>query len=375
MKEKKKGGKFKQALPILCFLLLGAACGIVFDLYLFRTEPDGKTLFLMAAIFLIGLYLGMAVQIVLHEAGHLLFGLMTGYRFSSFRVGSLMLIKKDGKLRLARYSLAGTGGQCLMAPPEWTENGVPTVLYNLGGSIVNLLTVLICLPLLYILRDHAMVSLLLAEFALIGFGFCLMNGVPMNAGGVANDGANALSLRKDPEALRAFYLQMRISHCTAEGQRLKDMPAEWFTLPEGAPMDNALVASIAVFECNRLMDAGELEAAQEKMRALLEAKTGIIGLHRHILANELAFCEVMGEDRPEEVERLLTKEVKKTLKTMKTNPSVLRTEYALALSADDQVRAQKLLQRFEAVGKSYPYPHEIEGERELMKKAEEKFGI
>ena len=33
------------------------------------------------------------LQLILHEGGHLIFGAATGYRFSSFRIGSLMLVK------------------------------------------------------------------------------------------------------------------------------------------------------------------------------------------------------------------------------------------------------------------------------------------
>ena len=79
------------------------------------------------------------VQVVVHEAGHLVFGLLTGYQFSSFRIGSFMWVKLEGKLKLKRYSLAGTGGQCLMAPPEMVDGKVPYVLYNLGGCLANLI--------------------------------------------------------------------------------------------------------------------------------------------------------------------------------------------------------------------------------------------
>ena len=43
--------------------------------------------------------IGYMVQIIIHEAGHLIFGLLTGYTFVSFRIGSLTIIKEDGKLK------------------------------------------------------------------------------------------------------------------------------------------------------------------------------------------------------------------------------------------------------------------------------------
>lgn len=49
------------------------------------------------------------LQVLLHEGGHLVCGLATGYRFVSFRIFNLTFIRKDGKLCIKRFSLAGTG--------------------------------------------------------------------------------------------------------------------------------------------------------------------------------------------------------------------------------------------------------------------------
>ena len=52
---------------------------------------------------------------------------------------------------------------------------------------------------------------------------------------------------------------------------------------------------------------------------------------------------------------------------MKAFPSVLRTQYFRALLLDnDQAAAQKALAAFEKAAKTYPYPAEIDGERELL---------
>ena len=101
--------------------------------------PAGGIWVLMA-----GLVGGIFLQLILHEAGHLVCGLATGYGFVSFRIGSWMLIRRDGKLRWCRFSLPGTGGQCLLSPPPWREEGFPVFAYNLGGPSVNLITAALC---------------------------------------------------------------------------------------------------------------------------------------------------------------------------------------------------------------------------------------
>ena len=58
---------------------------------------------------------------------------------------------------------------------------------------------------------------------------------------------------------------------------------------------------------------------------------------------------------------------------MRSLPSVLRTEYALALLLEkDQAKAEKIMAQFDVQTKSYPYPCEVEGERELMAIARDK---
>ena len=66
---------------------------------------------------------------------------MTGYKFNSFRIFSVILIKQNGKLKIKNISLAGTGGQCLMSPPELIDGKMPYVLYNLGGVILNVINI------------------------------------------------------------------------------------------------------------------------------------------------------------------------------------------------------------------------------------------
>ena len=127
----------------------------------------------------VGMAVGM-VQIVLHEGGHLAAGLATGYGFVSFRIGSVMLLKKEGRLRLCRYKLAGTGGQCLLAPPPWREEGFPAFLYNLGGPLANLLTAALCGLGVWQWRGaHPALASILLTVGLMGLYLGLVNGIPL----------------------------------------------------------------------------------------------------------------------------------------------------------------------------------------------------
>ena len=72
----------------------------------------------------IAMFVAIVLHIILHEGGHLLMGFATGYRFISFRIASVAFIRKEGRIRIRRFRLAGTGGQCLMSPPDMTPEMV-----------------------------------------------------------------------------------------------------------------------------------------------------------------------------------------------------------------------------------------------------------
>ena len=373
-KSKKKNG-WQKWIAFVLMMGVGAACGVAIAMLLDRLmagEEKGKML-LMYALLALGMYIAMGLQIVVHEAGHLVFGLLTGYKFSSFRIGSMMWIKENGRLVRKKYSLAGTGGQCLMAPPELDEQGMmPVVLYNLGGSIMNLVCSAVCVGLYFLCRPAPVLAVFWVVMALVGVGFALTNGVPLHMGAVDNDGYNALMLGRDKQAVRAFALQMKMNDAIARGMRPKDMPEEWFAMPDDESMQNSMVVAVAVMACSRLIDMHNFEEADAQMQRILDMDSAIIGIHRVQLVCERIYCELIGPCRRDVIETMLDKGQKKMMKAMKTMPSVLRLEYALALLLEkDVAKAEKALAAFEKIAAKYPYPADIESERELIAIARE----
>lgn len=371
--KKKKKTSWQQYLGIIFMILIGIFCGIIMALYIDKSSADTTTFqeIISFAVLFISLYAALLFHIIIHEAGHLVFGLMTGYKFSSFRIASFMWLKESGKIKLKRVSIAGTAGQCLMAPPDMKDGRLPIVLYNLGGSFFNLITGVLFLSLFLFITDIPLLSPILLIFAIIGFMTAMINGIPMRMGTVDNDGYNAFSLSKNKEAVEAFWMQLKVVEQTSKGIRLKDMPAEWFDIPTDESMKNSMVATRCVFACNRLMDEEKFEEADALMAHLLEIESGIVGLHHDLLICDRIYVELIRENRSDVIEGMLTKEQKQFMKAMKRFPSVLRTQYALALLWEKDVsRAETIKRDFEKAVKSYPYPHEIEAERDLMLIAE-----
>lgn len=259
-----------------------------------------------------------------------------------------------------------------MAPPNLTDGRIPFVLYNLGGVIVNFISALLFFGFSLLCSEIQVLSIFLQLFAVVGMAYVLINGIPMRLGTVDNDGYNAWALGKNREALRAFWIQMKANEQMAKGIRLKDMPEEWFVLPSQEQMKNSMIAVIAVFSCNRLMDLKKFEESYQLMKELLRLDSGIVGLHRNLLMEDCIYCELVGENRPEQLSVYYNEQQKKFIKSMKNYPSILRTEYAYALLYEKEMeKAEKIREQFEKVDKNYPYSVEIESERELIDYAEQ----
>lgn len=382
MKECKK--KIKAFIKGALFLFIGMALGFALGMYLRdclakHTESVGVEVgflanLLLFAVFILVFYIVFYINIFLHELGHLTFGLLTGYKFSSFRIGGLMLIKLDGKLRLRRYSLVGTGGQCLLSPPEQNDKNAksPYVLYNLGGVLFNFVSALVSVLLLLTLKVGILLNMLLVSNTAVGIFVCITNGIPLTVGMVDNDGKNALNLGKSKATLEAFYKQMKIAAESTKGTSLREMSDDLFEVSrenEVPDESNAIVKAISVFHCNRLMYPESLKEARDEIEALLEDRKGILELHRRLLICDRIYCAlVLVENEADEiVKRLLDAKQKSFMRSMKKYPSVLRTGYAIALIyKKDADMAKKIKDTFDKVSKSYPYRAEITDEKRLI---------
>ena len=370
MKKNKKKKKLNSA--TIFSAIIGGIFGF-FIVYYMEHTTEWHVFGWNDIIFLSFALVACLLHIIIHEAGHLVCGLLSGYQFASFRIGSFMWIKEDEKIKCKRFSLAGTGGQCLMSPPDLVDGKIPYVLYNLGGSLANIVIAVISFGLYFLLKESWVLSTFFIIVALLGVVFALLNGIPMKSKMVNNDGYNALSLGKDKDALRAFWIQMKANEQITKGKRLREMPEEGFNVPTDEQMNNSMVAVLGVFACNRLMDEHKFQEADALMERFVEMDSSIVEIHKNLLICDRIYCELISENRKQKVEEMYNADLKKFMKAMKNYPSVIRTQYVYVLLCErNQEQAKKLKEQFEKVARNYPYPSDAQAERELMGIAEER---
>lgn len=257
-------------------------------------------------------FITVIIQTFIHEMGHMVCGLISGYEFNSFRIFNIMIVKENGKLVRKKFSIAGTGGQCIMTPPG-TDGTSPVALYNWGGCIVGGFASTISIAVSIICREKVILSTFLLIFGIIGIYLAIINGVPLKS--LSNDGYNAVTLKK--------RLQTRI----------------------------AFERSKYLYDNVELIDLHKFVAMAELITSIL----------------------VTGRDKSM-VESILNKENKKLLKIHEAQPSTHRVWYVYELLYNkDEEKANKHRENFDKLAEKYPYKVDLQNDIELMEYALKKY--
>lgn len=291
---------------ILLSMLIGYGIGIGLS-HILGDGADGESIdkMKMAIATLIAfaaLVIGVFANTILHEAGHLVGGLLTGYKFLSFRIFNLTLQKEDEGWHWKKFSIMGTLGQCLMCPPH--TQSVPYFWYNVGGVMVNLIICVISSIMLYAF-DLTMVPF---EFCVMlfatGIWFLLTNAIPMTPGGAPNDGKNILILWRHPEQRKHFHSMLAVAAEQSRGKRVSEMPKEWF---ESTPVtkDSTVMEMSARNLCYaRLMDEMRFDEAREIAEELMSISKALPQLFQMEVASDLLLLELATLNRIEVINEL-----------------------------------------------------------------------
>lgn len=354
--------------PLILLLTYAILVALMFW-YMFtdfsRGVDRGMAYYMLA--FLVPYFLLYLASIIAHEVGHVIGGLISGYRFSCLRVGSLAVVHDGNRLRIKRFSLPGTGGQCIMFPPDLKDGRMPVIAYYLGGSAMNLALALLSATLFFPLRPTHTPALWVGLLGMINLYMALRNAIPIRSKWVINDGMNALQLTRHPEIIPYYWIFMKTTELTTQGVRQKDMPAEWFQPAEEGALPDDVLTSHRLVTVSRLFDAHRYQEAAAVIRATLDSATQPSAMIQGQLVTHLMLCELMEDGREDVLAQLNTPAQKKFMKAMRHFPTVLLLQYAMALLIDDAPeKAQKLRAEYDKFAAQYPYPLELQSDYEAM---------
>lgn len=322
---------------------------------------------LLAAIFFI---LSFIIHIVIHEAGHMLAAMARGWKFLSFMIMGVVLSRRDGRLLLSRFSMAGAAGQCLMLPPENGDTPFGIALYNAGGVLANLMLTVLASILLF--APSASLSLSMTVFLsciiIAGLYLIVMNGIPHKLAGLPNDGLNMLNLHKDEFSTMVFLQSMRLIGNLMQNDDSKIKTMTYMCDGRDINFSNPIHVMAISSDLSLAMLHMDFSKANAIMQRIEPHIDHIITIYRNELTLERIYLMLIRPHYPEDISRLLDKSISKYLQVQSVfRPSALRVQYALAVIHEaDSGKADKIYEKFQRVCRKYYIQGEVKYEQQLV---------
>lgn len=338
----------------------------------FINTVDGEMSFFSLAAVLLTFLLSILLGLIIHEAGHLVCGLMTGYEFVSFRVGSLTIVKENGRLVRRKFTVAGTGGQCVMShEPVENPEGMPYFWYHFGGGFFNILCAVIGLV-MFLIVSNSTLRTCFAVFASVSVILAVMNLIPIKSMGIPNDGYNIYLLHRSPKNRKMIFNNMVVNGLQYKGARLRDISEELFygADPEGGIYETAQ----AIISANRELDRHDFESAKNMYRRILD-NPDLVELYKNECKCELMFTRIVTGESKEKVLENYDKNLQAYIKqTGKTYIMRKRLMYAYFLIIEkDLDKAQNEYQEALKIRDTYPCRGEYDSETEIIEYVKQSF--
>lgn len=392
----------KKKIPWLFIIPLCLAVLLVLGLSYFALSTEYLSLFQVLECYVV---IGICTfgALLFHEMGHLFGGIMCGYRFGFFRIGSRALCRgrkrilsvedeveedddddyddddeddddddeyEEGEkaFMLRHYKMAGSWGQCFMLPPRGVPyNRVSYKMYLLGGGIANL----VALPFASLfLIPFQSTWYVVAIFCFISLLFALGSLIPFMYHGKPNDAYAVKLCKEDPECLRAYLNHLCILGEYAKGKSVAEMPAPWFyekfSLSERMTT-NPFIAQVWCHTADRFLINNDIFQAKVIYEAMGHAEGLYLPLRIEGLYNYLYALLLEARVEQAKIYDIPFYIQKKVKKLEPYSMSLSRYRFAHGKLVMDNTRIRNAaLHHFEHVAEHTPFHGDIQDQRLLL---------
>lgn len=298
----------------LLSLVQGGLVGIVLGIAIISfelKELQFRSYHILLILFFV--VVGLILTVIIHEAGHLVMGLLTGYEFLSFRIFSWHFQKNgDGKIRVYNHNVPGTLGQCLLSPPK-TEPA-PIFWYNFGGVLFNFITFLISIT-LALFTKNASIYVSLVSIAIVNLFFAVTNW--MVAPGISNDGYNYKMMKNNEKTRAVFQKILEINARVSQGETLNNINLDAFN---NLDYSDAIQVNAGMYLMSLASFNYDFETYERIYQELIDKIRGNQVIEP-LIETDYYFMKLVQNDP--DAKRYKTKQVDKILKLMKTKESMM----------------------------------------------------
>lgn len=333
----------------------------------FAIYDSSVSLFINSFILLLAsMGLSFIVQVIIHELGHLVFGLFSSYEFSSFRLFSFLFIKREGKIKLERLDVPGTAGQCLMKPKSTNLGLRSAFIYNLGGGIFNILVSLFLVFVHFRYLIHTNLSIYSRAFYSLGVFVAFTNLVPIKTGPIPNDGYNCLLMYQDPKSVKVFNEILLIQDYITENTLYEDIPQNLLYFNDDYDYNSPTYTGSLAFYHASLLDKEAYQEASDLNKLVLDKYRDMIPHYKDYFKFNLLFFDILGLDNLDFIKKRYTLD-QRFIEASRNSLLLFRIQYAYySLIAKNIEQAKNAERKFYHFLKLDPYKSDIKIEKQLM---------
>lgn len=194
---------FKHKSSMIWTEITSILISVVVNINFMRSENQQIGAVLLDA--LLWYCISSALHLVVHECGHFIGGIISGYELICLQFGLINIVKnKDKKLKLVlKWSL---NGQCIMLPKP--AECIHFKAYNMGGIYANvIITIFSCI---FLVLNSTSMELLLVELTCSGARKIAANAIRYKGGTRRNDGYITKILKKDEEVQKDYVIYLNL---------------------------------------------------------------------------------------------------------------------------------------------------------------------
>lgn len=265
---------FKKIIyPVL--FVVGAVGFAVWDVFAVISAAHVVRWYIAVVLGVVGVFVTVYLGIVMHETGHLVFGLIGGMKFKSISFPFVRFYAADEKIK---FSFTGAGsllGACEMYPSGKASPKKAFVMESFGGLIGSFLALLLsvlCLALAPYISHYPTILFGLSSPVL--YIILLENAFPVDQGGVRTDGGQILAILSGTPSGEALVAILTVQAALKEGKTPSEIPYELlFEIPQ-LPEDDPNYIFVLNYRYLHALDRGDPAAvmdADKRIRDVLDS--------------------------------------------------------------------------------------------------------
>lgn len=228
------GAVLSVALVFLCVFRCGAMWGFSYPLYI--------------VVGVLGFIISWFILACLHEVGHLVIGLIGGFRVERIKVFNILISRVDGKMRASTEKMSSFIGLCEMYPATCKNLKRSYLALTAGGISFTFVVFVAALVLFFVPLgvDIPVAYYNVYSFFVMwlpaAFFYTFFNAVPFSNDDGYSDGSVIVGLVKNHPSQLVTLSALRIQQEMYKGLSPKQIPPEfYFSVPQLMETDPAFI--------------------------------------------------------------------------------------------------------------------------------------